>query len=133
MSCIKTTRMTHINNICHCVSTNVWNTSIIVHVQSNQFLCTGEMSDDVTYLMFMVQFKHASITLFMFHTCNFIFFLLYVINSYRMAHLKVSAYAVGVFPLLVYMHSLLMIIDNTFKRSSYHLSYYNNDMCMHHL
>jgi len=90
MSCINTVRMTHINKICHCVSTNIWNTSIIIHVQNNQFLCTEEMSDDVTYSMFMVQFKHASNTFYMFHTCNFIFFLLYVINLYCMAHLKVG-------------------------------------------
>jgi len=40
--------------------------------------------------MFMVQFKHASNTLFMFHTCKFTFFLLYVINLYYMTHLKVG-------------------------------------------
>jgi len=48
------------------------------------------MSDNVTYFMFMVQLKYASNTLLMFHTCSFIFFLLYVINLYCMAHLKVG-------------------------------------------
>jgi hypothetical protein len=63
MCCINTMRKTYINKIRR-VSRNVWNTSIILHVQNIQYLWIEEMSDDITYLMFMVQFKHTSNTLF---------------------------------------------------------------------